>query len=155
VTFANLTVAPAMLSKNIDADTVIQLTNVARRTFATCGVIAMTYIATSCEKNIAKSVGTLQSCPTAKPRLTRPAVAGFLASDITRCAILQLVFEILQAGSGESHWNRRVMAVHQLVVRWPEIQILLGPRGNNVVASASIMTPYSIFIIFLNAILFI
>lgn len=112
MTFANLTVTSAVFSKNIYADTVIQLTDVARRTFATCGVIAMTYIATSCEKDITESAGTLQSCLTIKLCLTRPTVTGFLVSDVTRCAIFQLVFKILQAGSSESHRNRRVIAVH-------------------------------------------
>lgn len=138
----------AVLSKNINANATVQLAHVARRTFVTRGVITTTYVAVSCEKNIAEPTSALQSRRTTGPRLTRPAVTGFLVGDVTR-VIIQFVSEILQACSGESHWDRCIMAVHQFVIRRSEVQVLLGPRGSNIVAGTSVMITYSIFVFFL------
>lgn len=73
----------------------------------------------------------------------RPATSHFL--DLDRREILQLGLYVLETGAGESYWNRGVFTVHQLVVRWAEVQILLTPRRRRVITGASVMSPYSAF----------
>jgi len=139
-----LTMALAVLSGNTDTNGVVQLADVARRAFATPCVIATMLVAISCIENVTQSADVLRF-PLARLCLRGPAVAGLFISDVTRHGILQLMLEILQAGTGESHRNWYVATVHQFVEGRSEIKILLGPRGSNVVAGASVSRPYPCF----------
>jgi len=131
----------AVLSENTDTNGVVQLADVARRALATGCVIATTLVAISCIENVTQSADILRF-PLARLGLTGPAMVGLF---ITRHGILQLVLEILQAGPGESHRNWDVATVHQFVEGRSEIKILLGPRGSDVVAGASVSRPYPCF----------
>lgn len=137
-----LTAASAVPSE-IDANGLVQLTDVAGRTFVTRRVVATIRVEVSSEEHVAQSAGALQF-RLAVVFPARPAATGFLARDVRRRAIFQLVPDVLQTSAGESHRDRRVTAVHQLVVRRTEIKILFGPRRrSDVIAGASVVFPYS------------
>lgn len=71
----------------------------------------------------------------------RPATAAFL--DPVRREVLQFDLDLFQASSGESYRDRGVPTVHQLVVGWSEVQVLLTPRRWRIIAGSSVVSPYS------------